>query len=132
MLTIWFYITAFKHSSVFDVSNAIFGSNCLFMKFGNTFKATVCPRSSEPFYILTYYPKWGNYFLDRRYYFKCYKQKWLITSFHAPTMSICTFLSVSLSFSRTHLSIRFPSVKQLTYMSMVSLSEGFIIWNVQS
>ena len=28
---------------------------------------TVCPRSSDPFYIVTYYIKWGHYFLDTRY-----------------------------------------------------------------
>ena len=25
---------------------------------------TICPRSSDPFYIVTYYIKWGYYFLD--------------------------------------------------------------------
>ena len=28
---------------------------------------TVCPRNSDPFYIVTYYIKWGHHFLDRRY-----------------------------------------------------------------
>ena len=28
---------------------------------------TVCPRSSDPFYIVTYYMNLGHYFLDRRY-----------------------------------------------------------------
>ena len=27
---------------------------------------TVCPRSSDPFYIVSYYDKMGHYFLDRR------------------------------------------------------------------
>ena len=29
---------------------------------------TVCPGSSDPLYIVTYYIKWGRYFLDRRYH----------------------------------------------------------------
>ena len=29
--------------------------------------ATVCPRSSDQFYIITYYIKWGHYFLGIRY-----------------------------------------------------------------
>ena len=28
---------------------------------------TVCPGSSDPLYIVTYYIKWGHYFLDTRY-----------------------------------------------------------------
>ena len=30
--------------------------------------STVCPGSSDPFYIVTYYIKWGHYFLDIQYY----------------------------------------------------------------
>ena len=26
--------------------------------------STVCPRSSDPFYVVTYYNKMGHYFLD--------------------------------------------------------------------
>ena len=29
---------------------------------------TICPGSSYPFYIETYYNKIGNYFLDKQYY----------------------------------------------------------------
>ena len=29
---------------------------------------TLCPRSSDPFYIVTYYIKWGHYFLDTWYF----------------------------------------------------------------
>ena len=28
---------------------------------------TVCPRSSDPFHIVSYYIKWDNYFLDKQY-----------------------------------------------------------------
>ena len=28
---------------------------------------TVCPGRSDPFYIVTYYLKWGHYFLDIQY-----------------------------------------------------------------
>ena len=31
---------------------------------------TVCPGSNYPIYIVTYYIKWGNYFLDTRYAFE--------------------------------------------------------------
>ena len=27
-------------------------------------RCTVCPRSSDPFYVVTYYIKMGHYFLD--------------------------------------------------------------------
>ena len=27
-------------------------------------EVTVCPRSSDPFYKVSYYIKWGHYFLD--------------------------------------------------------------------
>ena len=29
---------------------------------------TICPRSSGPFYIVTYYIEWGHYCLDIQYY----------------------------------------------------------------
>ena len=28
---------------------------------------TICPGSSNPFYIVTHYINWGNYFLDTQY-----------------------------------------------------------------
>ena len=28
---------------------------------------TICPGSSDPFYLVTYYIKWGHYFLDIQY-----------------------------------------------------------------
>ena len=37
---------------------------------------TVCPRSSDPFYIVTYYNKMGHYFLGHILY-KCGKTFWI-------------------------------------------------------
>ena len=31
-------------------------------------RPTVCPRSSDPLYIVSYYIKWGHYFLDIQYF----------------------------------------------------------------
>ena len=31
-------------------------------------RSTICPGSSYPFYIVTHYMNWGNYFLDTQYY----------------------------------------------------------------
>ena len=30
-------------------------------------ECTICPGSSDPVYIVTYYIKWGHYFLDTQY-----------------------------------------------------------------
>ena len=32
------------------------------------YKGTICPESSNPFYIVTHYINWGNYFLDTWYH----------------------------------------------------------------
>ena len=37
-----------------------------FVVIGTFFRATVCPRSSDLFYVVTYYVKTGHYFLDTK------------------------------------------------------------------
>ena len=37
------------------------------MNFGKTYEPTVCPGSSDPFYIVSQLYKMGHYFLDTQY-----------------------------------------------------------------
>ena len=64
-----------KNVQVYSIVNCSEASGSKFLesnhkkiKFFNVFdKSTVCPGSTDPFYIVTYYIKWGDYFLDTRY-----------------------------------------------------------------